>query len=327
MQLDLYNDILSQGHWLRFLSFLNETSNLFHNKSYDNWLIESKGVETVSLLKLFGSNELKLIHSLKEYFQVQFDSQPTLCWRCNKQFNEFLNDDCKKCGWIYKDISHFEKEIIEKSISRNREVNKDFIITRLQVAEYDLRLSLIDESKKELFEQHQKSFSENEEIQRVIEELEKKKEKRKKEKDLLKQQLDSLENQIEELNSKLKNSESLFLKFDPIEVRQIIHLKFMDGFLIAQLDENLVFPIDIVIGLQEFSNNNKERNFKNTICFLFLPLSGWEKSRFRNIWRLDLKKYLAHYLNGEYYVSSFSHLHKKEYPYQIKYDQIQRLTL
>ena len=322
----LYNELSKIGQWENFLSYLKRNTNyLEHVKKMEPEILNNaqnlnkNHVSTFFLQHVDASSKF-----IDDYFNSIIKKQKGIkdqCIRCKKLIRNFDDDICNLCGFSFSELTGLSLTEQQNHVEAFRRKNIHFVKEKLKSSLYIRKVSELSQTFKIEKNEHARLVKENEKLKQKIEKNHSTSLKKVEATQRYKEEFNMLREQAGQLLIQLKNLESLFLPFDPEEINKIIFLRIKGEYLMAKVEPDLTFPIELVAGLQEYKGKRTNPNFENITCFVFIPSNKWQKESYgENNWRLNIRALLGEVLNGDYLITKFSHLHKKKYPYQIRYN-------
>jgi hypothetical protein len=308
----LYSKILKHGHWASFLEYAWKYTDCAERSGFgypSDWINSANGNEDNCIMELFYKSEFNIFDTISAYFHTIEQFEYSHCLRCRGNPNNQQNDYCALCGlYVTENTSPI-------AISVNLSINAQYVKKHLQYLALEYNISQLDKKAIRWSEESESMEKNEKEIQREMKELKRMREffqERQKE-------FSMQEEEIRELERILKNAAPLFLQFDDRTSEQAIYLTLKGHILFAKAYPPQKFPIDLIMGLQKTSDKPAAKTINKTSCFLFIPVDKWiEESK--GSWKVDLQEIAAGKVKGDFFTNCFSHLHKKDYLSNIRYD-------
>jgi len=324
--MSIYFEILKHGHWDAFLEYIwehGDFTSITGSNSSKEWSrshLLNNNFDTL-LVTLFEESQHDLFDLLSKYFK-EVKQKKSCCSRCTNILSEEKENPCSLCGWNSNLLHLISKSNQISNIECQQELAYNFVKSKINLISNSVEIKSIDEQAT-LFSK------ESEELERKTNALSKELNKNEIElrnRENLEQRFTFLTEEIQQLKHSIRNSSSLFHRFEPSKSKNQISLQMKRNILTAIVPPEVeLFPIDIIMGLQDIKDKNPTKMIMKTSCFIFIPKTSWEQER-RGRWSSNLNKVNNGIISGSFYTNFFSYLHKKDHKLNIRYD-IKRIIL
>lgn len=307
------------GHLEAFYEHLSSTGSIKKLPVTFHLLYENER----TFLGVFGDNVIELHKAISLFYDHLTSQKGKKCQQCGNDFGKDENTICLSCGWNFQiGLIGLESFVVNDSLAIIQKNNKAYLDIKLQELYFRMTLKKLDVEATQWSAAADKIDIELNEIKKETVELTENLEQKVALKKELEHQVEYLETEIKQLDRDLTNTASLFLNFGNHHAQQSLNLFLKGNILGAIVKSDTVFPIDLIVGFQKVDNVNRAgaiKTINKTSCFLFIYEKDWESGG-NGRWKVNLSNVAKGRIKGRFYLNFISHLHKKDYLSNIRFE-------
>ena len=266
---------------------------------------------------LFERSEHDLLTLIDQYFQQLSERKKIDCIRCNSRFDDTKKDFCLICGWDYQLFEMLDKINSQNlfAVIQKNNTEKLWLAIETNILRYKCNYA-----KKELTDKKQDCETKQAEINKAKSIIEELKASLNKKQILLQNLMEKeaeLEDCIREIKKTLRNTDSLYKLFKPLQAAFILTLRVDGHQLIAHSKDPVNFPVDMIMALAPLQTRGNEI-VKNAYCFMVLKAGNWTQNE-PNKWCFELGNITPKHLETGRYYAQFSLFEQSSYGCKIEF--------